>query len=78
MVTDGKWRNLIELGHAARRDGRLEEALAHYRSALRSDPDSADANSIYGLMLLHLNRMDEAVAPLKRAVELDPSHPEGA
>ncbi len=77
MVTDGKWRNLIELGHAARRSGRLEEALAHYRAALRSAPDSADANSIYGLMLLHLNRVDEAAAPLQRAVDIDPSHPEG-
>ena len=77
MVTDGKWRNLIALGHAARRNGRLEEALAHYRAALRSAPDSADANSIYGLMLLHLNRVDEAAAPLKRAVDIDPSHPEG-
>ena len=39
-------------------------------------PDSADTNSIYGLMLLHLNRIDEAAAPLHHAVSLDPAHPE--
>lgn len=75
-MTNQKWRELIALGHAARGRGRLEEALAHYESALTLAPDSADANGIYGLMLLQLNRIDEAAAPLQRAVALDPSRPE--
>jgi tetratricopeptide (TPR) repeat protein len=73
-MTGEKWRDSIALGHDARRGGRLEEALAHYQSALGLDPDNVEASSVYGLMLLYLNRIDEAVAPLKRAVDLDPSN----
>jgi tetratricopeptide (TPR) repeat protein len=74
-MTEEKWRNSLALGHAARRGGRLEQALAHYHSALSLAPDNAETNSVYGLMLLHLNRVDEATAPLKRAVDIDPSQP---
>jgi tetratricopeptide (TPR) repeat protein len=38
-------------------------------------PDNAETNSVYGLMLLHLNRMDEAAAALKRAADIDPLQP---
>ena len=50
--------------------------MAHYRIALSLAPDNAEANSVYGLMLLQLNRLDEAATPLRRAAELDPSQPE--
>ncbi len=62
------------LGHAARKAGRAAEALAHYRSALDDAPDSAEANSVYGLMLLQLGRAGEAEAPLRRAIEIAPAH----
>ncbi|MEX2342384.1 MAG: sulfotransferase [Steroidobacteraceae bacterium] len=62
------------LGHAARRAGRTAEALDHYRSALEQEPGSAEANSVYGLMLLQLGRAGEAEAPLRKAVEIAPSH----
>ena len=74
-MTEEKSRNSIALGHAARTGGRPDEALAHYRDALRSAPDSVEANTVYGLLLLQLNRVDEAAAPLRRAVDLDPAHP---
>ena len=61
-------------GHAARRAGRNSEALDHYRLALEHEPQSAEANSVYGLMLLQLGRADEAEAPLRKAVEIAPSH----
>ena len=73
-MTGPKWRDSIALGHGARKDGRPEEALEHYRLALSLAPDNAETNSVYGLMLLHMNRVDEATAPLRRAVEIDPSH----
>jgi len=62
------------LGHAARRAGRTAEALDHYRSALEQEPGSAEANSVYGLMLLQLGRAGEAEVPLRKAVEIAPSH----
>ena len=65
----------MQLGHAARRAGRTTEALGHYRSALEQDPESAEAHSVYGLMLLQLGRAAEAEAPLRKAVEIAPRHP---
>jgi Flp pilus assembly protein TadD len=64
----------MQLGHAARRAGRTGEALDHYRAALEQEPASAEANGVYGLMLLQLGRADEAEAPLRTAVEIAPSH----
>ena len=64
----------MRLGHAARRAGRTGEALDHYRSALEEEPESAEANSVYGLMLLQLGRAGEAEAPLRKAVDIAPSH----
>jgi tetratricopeptide (TPR) repeat protein len=61
-------------GHAARKAGRHGEALDHFRSALEHDPESAEANSVYGLMLLQLGRAAEAEGPLRRAVDIAPSH----
>ena len=49
-------RERMQLGHAARKAGRPSEALAHYREALDRDPESAEANSVYGLMLMQLGR----------------------
>lgn len=60
-------------GDAARRAGKPEKALGHYRQALARQPDSAQANSAYGLMLLHLDRALEAGPFLQRAVEIRPS-----
>ena len=65
----------MQLGHAARRAGRTTEALGHYRSAVEQDPESAEAHSVYGLMLLQLGRAGEAEAPLRKAVEIAPRTP---
>jgi len=64
----------MQQGHAARKAGRTAEALDHYRTAVEEDPESAEANSVYGLMLLQVGRADEAETPLRRAVEIAPSH----
>ncbi len=69
------WREAIALGHAAQRSGRADEALAYYRAALSLTPDHAETNSVCGLMLLQLNRPDEALPLLRRAVDLDPPNP---
>ncbi len=64
----------MQQGHAARKAGRSTEALDHYRAALDQDPESAEANTVYGLMLLRLGRAAEAEAPLRRAVDIEPKH----
>src|SRR5688572_1207651 len=67
--------NPMQLGHAARKAGRAAEALDHYRSAVELEPGSAEAQSVYGLMLLQLGRAAEAEAPLRKAVDIAPAHP---
>jgi hypothetical protein len=57
-VTDENWRDLRSAmpsaGTGVSRGSGALQVGAH------AAPDSADANSIYGLMLLHLNCIDEA------------------
>lgn len=65
----------LQLGHAARRAGRSDEALDHYCAAVEQEPGSAEANTAYGLMLLQSGRATEAEAPLRKAVEIAPRHP---
>ena len=65
----------MQLGHAARKAGRADEALDHYRSAVELEPGSAELQSVYGLMLLQLGRAVEAEAPLRKAVAIAPAHP---
>jgi tetratricopeptide (TPR) repeat protein len=65
----------MRLGHSARQAGREADALAHYRSAVEAEPANAEANTVYGLMLLHLGRTAEAEAPIRRAVSIAPGHP---
>ncbi len=74
-MASGDWHDAVAHGHAARREGRLDAALAHYHSAVVQAPHDADAHSLYGLMLLELDRIDEAAASLRRAAEIDPANP---
>jgi tetratricopeptide (TPR) repeat protein len=74
-MNEAKWRDAIALGHAARHRGRREEALTHYRAALALAPDQVETNGFCGSMLLELDRVDEAAPLLRRAIDIDPSHP---
>jgi tetratricopeptide (TPR) repeat protein len=67
----GKYR--IDLARNLYGQGRLEEALEQATKAL-SDPDSDDAylQGFIGELSMKLERWEEAEAPLRRAVELDP------
>lgn len=64
----------MDRGNVARRAGRLEEALTFYREAIVQAPEDAEANSLYGLVLLHMGKMAEAEPALRKAVEREPDH----
>jgi len=51
---------------------RVDEAVAHYREALRVKPDFVEAQSNMGLALIRLGRLDEAIVHLREAVRTDP------
>lgn len=75
-MKDSRLLARLREGHAARQQGRAEEALQHYRAAIELDPGSAEAHTVYGLLLLLLDRAAEAEEPLRRALALDPSRAE--
>ncbi len=54
--------------------GRYQEALELNTSAVRQRPRDALSNSQTGLNYLLLSRLDKALAFLKEAKRLDPSH----
>jgi tetratricopeptide (TPR) repeat protein len=57
--------------------GRNEEAVAHFREALRIAPDSPRAHRGIGLALTNLGQLDEAVEHLSLAVDLEPNSADG-
>jgi Flp pilus assembly protein TadD len=57
----------LNLGNTLFRQGRLEEAVAEYREALRIDPDYAGAHYNLGQALSRLGRESEAAAELGAA-----------
>ena len=63
----------MEHGVEAHQAGRYEEALASYRAALDLNPVDAEAISLAGLALLHLERTEQALPLLHQAVELEPN-----
>ena len=52
--------------------GRLDEAVAGFRHAVRLKPDFAEAHGNLGFALRNLGRLDEALATLRLAIQLKP------
>ncbi len=63
------------LGYQALRDGKLGEAVRHFRAALALDPRLAWAANNLGVALRRLGRLREAAAAYRRALALDPRYP---
>ncbi len=51
-------------------------AEAEFRRAIGQQPDTVVGHELYGVCLARVGRWEEAIAELKRAVELDPLSPE--
>lgn len=62
-----------ELGLAYGEAGRLQEAAAAFREALRLDPNLAEAHINWGVALLRLGQTDAALRQHRRGVRLWPS-----
>lgn len=56
------------------RAGDHETALPHINAAIRAEPNSAIYQADAGVVLMALGRNEEALIPLRRATQLDPSH----
>jgi protein O-mannosyl-transferase len=64
----------INLGNALAEQGHLEEALEHYRQAVRIDPEDATAYNNIGMALAERGRMEEAIDYYRNALRIDPNH----
>jgi len=53
----------------------LPGAEKEFRRAIELNPNNVNAHHIFGLILVHAGRLDEALSEEKRAVELDPLSP---
>jgi tetratricopeptide (TPR) repeat protein len=66
----------VDLGNALRAKGRLNDAIASYREALRLHPDFCEAHTNLGLALSEAGRMDEAAKSFAESIRLKPRNPE--
>lgn len=67
-ATETRW------GTAFRAQGRLNEAVEHYRRAIELDPQQGAAHSALGLILRTRGQADEAVGHYRAALALDPEN----
>jgi len=63
-----------DLGIELKAQGKLDEAISHYRQALQIKPDYADAYNNLGYTLGLQGKFDEAISCLHEALRLNPSH----
>src|SRR5262249_28857265 len=64
-----------DLANARWREGHPDEAVRQYREAIRWRPNDAGYLRALGLALLQQGRRDEAVAAIRRSLDIDPGSP---
>jgi len=57
-------------------EGRTEEAIVHFREAVRLNPDNAYAHNNWGIALGSVWRFDEAIAHFEAALGVKPTYAE--
>ena len=71
------WMAHYNLGVLDVGEGRMEEGLAHYRSALAIKPDLDVLHSDFGTALVRAGRIPEAIGQFREAVSLNPGYAVG-
>src|SRR5438094_5195542 len=62
------------LGYALDRQGKLAEAIEHYRQALRIQPENAEAHNNWGVALTQQGKPAEAIEHFRRALRIQPEN----
>lgn len=66
------WMAHNNYGMQAMQEGRVDDALAHYRQAFALDPQKYEIQNNLGFALLQKGRVEEAFPYLRKAAELQP------
>ena len=53
--------------------GKMDEAAAEFREAIRIDPNLAEAHVYLGTILGHQTKLDEAIAEFREAIRIEPN-----
>jgi protein O-mannosyl-transferase len=72
----GNARACNNLGNDLVQCGRVDEAIAEYRKALKIKPDYAEVQNDLGVALANRGQIDEAIAEYRKALELKPDYEE--
>ena len=75
-VTEGNWLSHNNLGIALKREGRVPEAMEHFKEAVRINPDYAEAHNNLGIALIGTGKLEEAISHYKEAIQIDPNYTE--
>lgn len=70
------WMAHTNLGLVLIQRGKIDDGIAHYRSALQMQPGSWDAEYNLGAALLRRGQVDEAIQHAERAVVMRPTDPD--
>lgn len=62
----------FSLGILHLKAGQPQRALEPLRNAQRRGPHHADACAMEGVAFMHMGRLEEAIAPMRRSIEIDP------
>jgi tetratricopeptide (TPR) repeat protein len=74
-ATNGNYVAHTVLGYALADEGRVDEAIGHYREALALQPNFAESHNSLAIALARQGRFDEAIPEFKAAVNLAPAAP---
>jgi Flp pilus assembly protein TadD len=78
MLSDDLMRTITETNLASelQEQGRLEQAIAHYRRAIAIEPDYAPAHNNLGVALRAQGQVEAAIEQYEEAIRLYPGYPD--
>ena len=69
------WLAHNNLGSLLNDQGKVDQAMEHFRQALKLDPAAVEAQTSLALALVRQGRLDEAIAGFQKALQLKPGYP---
>ena len=66
-------KNIFQLALTSHQEGKLDEAIIHYKKALEIKPDLSAAHNNLGVIFQSMNKLNEAENSFKKALEINPN-----